>query len=122
MQTYQTRRNSDGHMLYFDAKELIDLCLDHNILYGQKNDHVFIYHQASSTDPKRYPEGWYKDDYEETIQDLMRDDIGIKTLLNALDKQNITFEPTLDIRLLDQFTHMAQTLQQSHTDVSTQSP
>lgn len=102
MQTYEIRRNCDGNMLYFDAKELVDLCLDNHILYGVKNKWVAMYHEASETQPELYPEGYYNDDYEDVIQTLMRDDTAVKLLLDELSKENIIFTPSLDINLLDQ--------------------
>lgn len=100
-QTYEIRRNADNNMLYFDAKELVDLCLEHNVLTGKKNKWIAIYHQASKTNPKEYPEGWYKDDYEETIHSVMCDDNAVNILLQALSDKDVLFEPSLDIRLLD---------------------
>ena len=65
-QTYNIRRNHEKHMIYFDAKELVDLCLQHDILQGEAGKWIAIYHEASKTHPKEYPKGWYKDDYEIT--------------------------------------------------------
>lgn len=99
-QTYEIRRNADGHMLYFDAKELIDLCLDNEVVYGKKGEYVQIFHEASKTEPDKYPAGMYNDDYEETIQSVMRDDTAIHTLLSALSYKRIVFKPSLDTNLL----------------------
>lgn len=94
-QTYEIRRNSDNEMLYIDAKELVDLCLGTGILQGEKGVWIAIYHQASKTNPNEYPEGWYKDDYEETIHELMKDDDAINLFLNALAEKDILFIPSL---------------------------
>lgn len=94
-QTYEIRRNIDGEMLYIDAKELVDLCLDNGILQGEKGAWIAIYHQASKTNPKEYPKGWYKDDYEETIHEVMKDDNAINLFLNTLSENNILFVPSL---------------------------
>lgn len=102
MQTYKIRRNFEGEMLYFDAKELIDLCIDHEILDGRKNKYVWVYHEADKKYPNMFPEGWYKDDYEKTIHAIMKDDNAVNLLLQELDKQSVTFTPSLDIRLLDE--------------------
>lgn len=99
-QTYQIRRNADGNMLYFDAKELIDLCLDNEVVYGKKGDYVQVFHEASETNPDKYPAGMYNDDYEETIHAIMRDDTAIHTLLSALSFKHIVFKPSLDTNLL----------------------
>lgn len=96
MQTYQIRRNDKGYMLYYDAKELIDLCLDKNILYGEKNKWVAMYHETSKTTPESYPEGYYKDDYEYVIQTLMRNDNAIELLLNNLTLIDVIFKPSLE--------------------------
>lgn len=100
-QKYEIRRNADNNMLYFDAKELVDLCLEHNVLTGEKNKWIAIYHQTSQTNPKEYPEGWYKDDYEETIHSVMCDDNAVNILLKALSEKDVLFKPSLDIRSLD---------------------
>lgn len=81
--------------------ELINLCLDNNILQGEKNKWIAMYHAASETQPDSYPAGFYQDDYESVIHSLMNDDTAIHLLLNELDKQYITFTPSLDINLLD---------------------
>lgn len=99
-QTYQIRRNADGNMLYFDAKELIDLCLDNEVVYGKKGEYVQVFHEASEVNPDKYPAGMYNDDYEETIHTIMSDDTAIHTLLSALSEKNIVFKPSLDTHLL----------------------
>lgn len=101
MQTYKIRRNSDGHMLYFDAKELVDLCLDNNILYGEKNKFVLVYHKASTNNPEKFPEGWYQDDYESTIHAIMQDDTAITLLLQKLTDKHIIFKPSLNANILN---------------------
>lgn len=100
MQTYQIRRNCYGEMLYFDAMELINLCLDHNILQGEKHKWIAMYHEKSETQPDIYPAGFYKDDYEMVIHSLMQNDSAIHLLLHELSKKSIVFQPSLDITLL----------------------
>ena len=100
-QTYTIRRNYENHMLYFDAKELVDLCLQHHILQGETEKWIAVYHEASKTQPEEYPEGWYKDDYELTVQTLMRDDDAINLLLQTLSEKDILFVPSLDTNLID---------------------
>ena len=39
--------------------------------------------------------------YEDVIQDLMRDDEGIETCLEAVEEAGKTFRPSLNIELLD---------------------
>lgn len=94
---YKIRRNCEGNMLYFDAKELVDLCLDLHILQGQKGNFIFVYRNAGIENP----EGWYMEPYEDVIQDLMRDDEGIETCLEAVEEAGKTFRPSLNIELLD---------------------
>ena len=100
-QTYTIRRNYENHMLYFDTKELVDLCLQHHILQGETKKWIAVYHEASKTQPEEYPEGWYKDDYEMTVQTLMCDDDAINLLLQALSEKDILFVPSLDTNLID---------------------
>ena len=102
-QKYEIRRNSDNEMLYIDAKDLVDLCLDNAILQGKKGKWIAIYHQASKTNPNEYPEGWYKDDYEETIHELMKDDDAINLFLNALAEKDILFIPSLSDDVFNSF-------------------
>ena len=100
-QTYTIRRNYENHMIYFDAKELVDLCLQHHILQGEAEQWIAVYHEASKTQPKEYSEGWYKDDYELTVQAVMRDDNAINLFLQALSEKDILFVPSLDTNLID---------------------
>lgn len=100
MQSYQIRRNSDGNMLYFDAKELTDLCIENGILNGEKSKWVDIYHAESKSQPEQYPAGFYRHDYEHVIQTMMRDDNVIRLLLEELEKKHIPFTPSLDVNLL----------------------
>lgn len=102
-QTYEIRRNGDGEMLYIDAKDLVDLYLDNGILQGEKGVWIAIYHQASKTNPKEYPEGWYQDDYEETIHELMKDDDAINLFLNVLAENDILFVPSLSDDVFNSF-------------------
>lgn len=94
-QTYKIRHNKDGTIVHQDVRDVIDLALKHNIIQGVKNDYIIIYHEASETNPEQYPEGWYKDDYEMVIQELMRSDEGFYCILNALSENDILFVPTL---------------------------
>lgn len=99
-QTYTIRRNYENHMIYFDAKELVDICLQHHILQGETGKWIAVYHEASQIQPEEYPKGWYKDDYELTIQSIMRDDDAITLLLQALSEKDILFVPSLDTNLI----------------------
>ena len=102
-QKYKIRRNNDNEMLYIDAKDLVDLCLDNGILQGKKGKWIAIYHQASKTNPKEYPEGWYQDDYEETIHELMKDDDAINLFLSVLAEKDILFVPSFSDEVLKFF-------------------
>ncbi len=100
-QIYKIRRNEDGFIVAQDVRDIIDLALKHNIIQGVKNDYIFVYHQESLIDPEQCPEGWYKDDYEMVIQEIMRSDEGFNCILNALSENNILFVPTLTTSALD---------------------
>lgn len=100
-QTYTIRRNYENHMLYFDAKELVDVCLQHHILQGETEKWIAVYHKASKTHPEEYPKGWYKDDYEITVQAVMRNDNAINLLLQALSEKDILFVPSLNTNLVN---------------------
>lgn len=100
-QIYKIRHLEDGTIVHQDVRDVIDLALKHNIIQGIKNDYIIIYHEASETDPEQYPEGWYKDDYETVIQELMHSDEGFNCILNALSENDILFVPSLTTSVLD---------------------
>lgn len=100
-QTYNIRRNEDGFIVAQDVRDIVDLALDNLILQGEKNNYIFVYCKASETNPEQYPEGWYKDDYEMVIQEIMRSDEGFNCILNALSENDILFVPTLTKSGLD---------------------
>lgn len=100
-QTYKIRHNDDGSIVSQDVRDIIDLSLKHGILQGVKNDYVIVYHEASETNPKQYPAGWYKDDYEIVVQELMRSDEGFNEFLNVLSENDILFVPTLTTEVLN---------------------
>lgn len=100
-QTYKIRHNEDGTIVSQDVRDIVDLALENLILQGAKNDYIFVYREASITDPEQYPEGWYKDDYEMVIQEIMRSDEGFNCILNALSENDILFVPSLTTSVLD---------------------
>lgn len=100
-QTYKIRHNEDGTIVSQDVRDIVDLALDNLILQGEKNNYIFVYHQESLIDPEQYPEGWYKDDYETVIQELMHSDEGFNEFLNVLSENDILFVPTLTTAVLD---------------------
>lgn len=96
---YKIRRDPEGNVLYSDVKELVDLCLENKILDGKKGEWIGVYHEASETDPELYPEGWYQDCYEESIQILMRDDAAVMLMVNELhDRCGVDYDPSFDTR------------------------
>lgn len=100
-QIYKIRHLEDGTIVHQDVRDVIDLALKHNIIQGVKNDYIIVYHKASETNPEQYPEGWYKDDYEMVIQELMCSDEGFNCILNALSENDILFVPSLTTSVLD---------------------
>lgn len=98
---HEIRRNCEGEMLYIDARELVDQCIDMGILRGKKGSYVFTYRNASETEPEKFPEGWYFNEYEDVIHELMGDDEGIRCLMYAATEAGQPFRPSLDINLLD---------------------
>ena len=67
-------------------KEIIDKCIEVGLLHEQDGG-IFVYHQASISEPEKYPEGWYLDDKEDTIRGLMHDENGQQILLRELEKK-----------------------------------
>lgn len=100
-QTYKIRHNEDGTIVSQDVRDIVDLALENLILQGAKNDYIFVYREASETNPEQYPEGWYKDDYEMVIQEIMRSDEGFNCILNALSENDILFVPSLTTSVLE---------------------
>lgn len=94
-QTYKIRRNDDGNMIYADARDLVDTCLDNGLLTGEKDKWVALYRMASEKDPEKYPERFYKENYDDAVHEVMKSDEGIETMLNALAEKDIKFEPKL---------------------------
>lgn len=91
---YKIRRFGEI-MDYADTVKLIDLALQHNVLFGVKNEFIFVYHKASETDPL-YPEGWYQDDYYQTIEALRRSDEGISNILDELVEKKVNISDLLE--------------------------
>lgn len=100
-QTYKIRRNTDGNMIYADARDLVDTCLDNGLLAGEKDKWVALYRMASEKDPEKYPEGFCKESYDDAVHEVMESDEGIETMLNALAEKDIKFEPKLKREFFD---------------------
>ena len=45
---YVTRINDDGRIINSDVMEVVNLCIENNILQGKKDDYVFTYHLAKT--------------------------------------------------------------------------
>lgn len=99
-QTYKIRHNEDGTIVSQDVRDIVDLALENLILQGAKNDYIFVYREASETNPEQYPEGWYKDDYEMVIQEIMRSDEGFNCILNALSEYYIVMSDMQQLNVL----------------------
>ena len=92
---YKIRRFNEI-MDYSDTVKMIDLAVQHNVLFGEKNEFIFVYHMASETDPLLYPEGWYQDDYYQTVEALRRSDEGISSILDELVKKGVDISILLE--------------------------
>ena len=82
-------------MYYILAKEIIDKCIEVGLVHEQ-NGGIFVYHQASISEPEKYPEGWYLDDKEDTIRGLMHDENGQQILLRELEKKGVSMRDRFD--------------------------
>lgn len=80
-------------MFYIEAKTLVDLAIQHDILQTQDNC-IAIYRFAGS-DPEKYPEGWYLEEKESVYHDIMSDTEGQAVLTNALLEKDIDVQPVL---------------------------
>lgn len=78
-------------MYYVDARRLVDLAVEHEIL-AEKDDCIPIYREAGS-DPEEFPEGWYLTPKEEVYHDIMYDETGQTALVNALKERGVEFSP-----------------------------
>ena len=104
--TFQIRRNEEGHMLYIDAWELVECCLTNGILKMIEKDGerlIPIYREASPENPEQYPEGYYLYTKEAAILMIINDEEGVKFLVNALQEKGITFVPSFNVDLLQDF-------------------
>ncbi|MGN0476720.1 MAG: hypothetical protein ACI4HM_05195 [Ruminococcus sp.] len=89
-------RESNGVMEYSDTVKMVDLALRHNVLFGAKNNFIFVYHKASETEPEKFPEGWYQDDYFQTILDLRCSEEGITLILDELVRKRVDISDLLE--------------------------
>ena len=101
---YEIRRNKFGEMLYIDAKELVDQCIDLCILDGEKGEYVACYIDGCD----EFPSGWYKRAYEDYIHELMADDEGIRYHLQAIEEAGEHFAPSLSDAALGTMDKLAQ--------------
>ena len=100
----EIRRNNDGKILYVDAWELVECCLQNGILsmISKDGEHFIpVYRNASETEPEKYPEGWYFLTKAAIIYEIMNDDGGYVALINELKKKGISFHPSMDVTLLN---------------------
>ena len=75
-------------MYYLNACELLNACLKAGVLQGEENDHVFVYREAG--DPAdRYPEGWYKEPFDEAAEAIAGNESGARLLESELEKRGI---------------------------------
>lgn len=78
-------------MIYYEAKILVDLAIEHDLFYTQDNK-IAVYHMAEA-DAERYPEGWYLEEKEDVYQSIATDEEGQKTLIEALQEKGVDFTP-----------------------------
>ena len=76
-------------MYYINAVELINLCVEHNVL-KEKDGAILVYRKGTS----KSKEGLYLTEKDILAQELMKDEEGQKTLISELNKKNIEFTPT----------------------------
>lgn len=76
-------------MIYVEAKRLVDLAVQYNVLSTQDSG-ILIYRNTGS-DPEKYPEGWYLENKEDVYRDVMADAEGQKALISALKVKGIDF-------------------------------
>ena len=76
-------------MYYINACELLNTCIKAEILQGEENDHVFIYREAG-TPKEEWPEGWYKEPFDDVATRLVDDTKGTEFLQEALLQRGIT--------------------------------
>ncbi len=78
-------------MYYIVAKEIVAKSIEVGILQAHDGD-IFIYHDASQTEPEKYPEGWYLDPEEDVVHSLMADAEGQRILLEALEEKAVSMK------------------------------
>ncbi|RGC58441.1 hypothetical protein DXA92_07920 [Agathobaculum butyriciproducens] len=78
-------------MYYIIAKEIVAKCIEVGILQAHDGG-ILVYHDASQTEPEKYPEGWYLDSEEDVVHSLMADAEGQRTLLEALEEKGVSMQ------------------------------
>lgn len=78
-------------MFYINAKNLLLLAVKHGVL--QELHGMIPIYRAAGSPPELFPEGWYLENIEDVAQDLIHDEVGQKTLINALQEKGVEFQP-----------------------------
>ena len=79
-------------MYYIVARSLAELCVKHGVL-RTKDGKIMVYRNAGK-DPVKDPEGWYLENPESFIHELMADEDGQRILKDCLLKRGVDFSIT----------------------------
>lgn len=76
-------------MFYIDAQTLVNKSIEYEILKAVEEG-VFVYRLASSVSE----EGWYLEEKDTVIRELMSNESGQQELIKALKDRGFNFTPT----------------------------
>lgn len=77
-------------MYYINAKKLVDMAIEHGIL--QTKDGCILIYRNAGTDPVKYPEGWYLEDFELVYQEVTKNKNAQRLLIAALSRNGVVFK------------------------------
>lgn len=103
------RRNKEGKILYVDAWELVECCLQNGIftmISKNGESYIPIYRNGSETDPEKYPEGWYLSTKDAVIYEVMNNENEYMVLIEQLKKKGISFYPSMPESILNMVEEM----------------
>lgn len=89
---YKIRKNSEGKIFAQDCRDIINLCIKNKILQGEENRWVALWYEPVDGNPS----GFYKFNFHDAVHDLMENDKGFLSLLDALKENNIQFIPSIN--------------------------
>ncbi|PLS19106.1 hypothetical protein CVD28_01480 [Bacillus sp. M6-12] len=76
-------------MIYIQALELLNVAVKHDLV-GERDGKVIVYRKGTS----QSNEGFYLEEKDTVAKELMKDEKGQTTLIQALKEKGVDFVPT----------------------------